>query len=443
MIQTKRLAALCLAGSMLLLSACGTNGDGSSSAVGDGTQSTAVEVQTVAQGEMAASNTLAGQVQAAEAVQVFPMLSGLVETLSVAEGDTVTRGQTLFTVDTSTVTSTLSALQQSYSATKSATDQAIASAQIGVETAQLGVESAQLSVQNAQSSAENAQLAVDQAQTALDNVNALFAVGAASSQQVTQAEQGLQQAQAALQQAQTGVQQAQASVQSAQAGVQQAQAGVQQAQASQQSSLAQIQASIDQIRAQAALGTVTAPVSGRVTAVNITLGSMAAQTSPAVIIAEDNALVISVFTSENVRSGLQVGDIADVVMESVSPDPMQCSIRTISETADAQTSLYEVTLYIPEGIEPAIGAFADITLYTDRRDSTIQIPTEAILTDGEEQYVFVVDGDMAKRVVVSTGLVGDGVTEITSGLSGGETLVTKGQSYLSDGSIVRIVGGEE
>lgn len=396
--QTKRLVALGMAGCMLLLGACGKEGDTSEE---DEVKATAVEVQEVGGGEMAASNTLAGQVTPIESVQVFPMLAGQVQTLSVAEGDMVSKGQTLFTVDTSTVTSTLGALQQSYNATKVATDQAIASAQLGVQ---------------------NAQLAVDQAQTSLDNTNALFEVGAASSQQVTQAQQGLQQAQAALQQAQ---------------------AGVQQAQASQQSSLAQIQASIDQIQAQAALGTVTAPVSGKVTAVNVTLGGMAAQSSPAVVIAEDNALMVSVFASENVRGGLQAGDVADVTIESISAEPMQCAIRTVAETANAQTSLYEITLYLPDDVNPPIGAFADVTLYTDHRDSAIQIPTEAILTSGEEQYVFTVEGDTAKKVAIQTGLVGDGVTEITDGLAGGETLVVKGQSYLSDGAVVRVVDGEE
>lgn len=64
---------------------------------------------------------------------------GQVQTLNVSEGDTVSKGQTLFTVDTSTVTSTMSSLQQSYSATKTATDRAIESAKVGVEQAELAV----------------------------------------------------------------------------------------------------------------------------------------------------------------------------------------------------------------------------------------------------------------------------------------------------------------
>ena len=65
------------------------------------------------------------------------------------------------------------------------------------------------------------------------------------------------------------------------------------------------------------------------------------------------------------------------------------------------------------------------------------------MTDGEEQYVFVVNNGVAAKVAIQTGLVGDGVTEVTGGLTGGESLVVKGQSYLSDGTAVRIVDGED
>ncbi len=362
---------------------------------------TAVETQTVSSGEMSSSNKIAGQVTPVESVQVFPMLAGKVTSLNVSDGDIVSQGQVLFTVDTSTVTSTLGALQQSYNATKAATDQAINTASLGVQ---------------------NAELAVTQAQTALDNINALFAVGAASSQQVTQAEQGVQQAQSGLQQAQTAVEQAKAS---------------------QQASLAQIQASIDQINAQVALGTVTCPVNGKISNLNISVGGMASQSSPSMTIAVNNELMLSVFASENIRNGVQVGDVADVTISSVSSDPMACTVRSISETADAQTNLYEITLYLPADLNLPVGAFADVVLYTDKKESTIQIPTECILTDGEEKYVFTIADNKAKKILISTGLVGDGVTEITEGLAGGETLVTKGQSYLSDGADVRIVNGED
>ena len=103
----------------------------------ESSNSTAVEVTDVTSGAMSSEYTLNGKIAAVNEVQVFPLLAGQVQTLNVSEGDTVSKGQTLFTVDTSTVTSTMSSLQQSYSATKTATDRAIESAKVGVEQAEL------------------------------------------------------------------------------------------------------------------------------------------------------------------------------------------------------------------------------------------------------------------------------------------------------------------
>ena len=400
--KRKRFAAAALAGVMLLCAGCGQEEEAEEEA----SSGTAVEVMEVTSGPMSAEYSLTGKVVAVSEVQVFPLLAGQVQTLSVEEGDTVSRGQTLFTVDTSTVTSTMGALQQSYSATKAATDRAIESAQLGVEQAELGVE---------------------QAQQAVDNAEALLEVGAAAEQDVTQARQGLQQAQAALSQAQ---------------------AGVAQAQAQQSASLAQIQASMDQITTQAELGTVTAPCAGTVTAVNLVRGGMASSAQPAVVIAENGAVEVAASVAEDVYMDIRKGDNAGVVISALSDDMVNGTISEVPAAANAQTSLYDVSVSLPADVKPPIGAFATVTFYTDRRSDTISVPTEAILTGADdEQYVFVVDtyaeGDTAVRVTVETGLVSNTDTEILSGLAEGDRVVVKGQSYLSDGAAVRIVTGED
>lgn len=400
--KRKRFAAAALAGIMLLCAGCGQEEEAEEEAP----SGTAVEVMEVTSGPMSAEYSLTGKVVAVSEVQVFPLLAGQVQTLSVEEGDTVSRGQTLFTVDTSTVTSTMGALQQSYSATKAATDRAIESAQLGVEQAELGVE---------------------QAQQAVDNAEALLEVGAAAEQDVTQARQGLQQAQAALSQAQ---------------------AGVAQAQAQQSASLAQIQASMDQITTQAELGTVTAPCAGTVTAVNLVRGGMASSAQPAVVIAENGAVEVAASVAEDVYMDIRKGDNAGVVISALSDDMVNGTISEVPAAANAQTSLYDVSVSLPADVKPPIGAFATVTFYTDRRSDTISVPTEAILTGADdEQYVFVVDtyaeGDTAVRVTVETGLVSNTDTEILSGLAEGDRVVVKGQSYLSDGAAVRIVTGED
>ena len=401
--KRKRMVAAALAGMMLLCTACGQEEETAEEEAPGGT---AVEVTEVTAGSMSASYSLTGKVAAVNEVQVYPLLAGQVLTLAVGEGDTVRQGQTLLTVDTSTVTSTMGALQQSYSATRNATDRAIESAQLSVEQAQIGV---------------------DQAQQAVDNAEALYEAGAAAEQDVTQARQALQQAQASLAQAQ---------------------AGVAQAQAQQSASLAQIQASMDQITTQAELGTVTAPCAGTVTVVNVVRGGMASSAQPAVVIAENSRIEVTASVAEDVFVNLAEGDAADVLISVLSDEPIKGTIAELPVAANVQTSLYDVEIALPADADPPIGAFATVTFYTDRRDNTLSVPTEAVLTGVDnEQYVFVVDtyaeGDTAVRIPVETGLVNATDTEILSGLSEGDRVVVKGQSYLSDGAMVRIVTGED
>lgn len=387
----KRILAALLAASMALCAGCGSQSD--DTAEDDQTPSgTAVEVTEVTQGAMSTEYSVNGKVAADNEVQVFPMLTGQVLTLSVSEGDKVSKGQTLLSVDTSTVTSTMSSLRESYNATKTATDKAI----------------------------ENAQISVQQAQLAVENTEALLEAGAAAEQDLTKAKQGLEQAQA----------------------------GVAQARAQQAASLAQIQASMDQINKQASLGTVTAPCAGTVTTVNVVQGGMASSAQPAVVIAEDSRVKIKASVSEDVFAGLHTGDSAGVQISVLSDEVKTAKILSLPAAANQQTNLYDVSVSVPEGSDPAIGSFATVIFYTDRRENTLSVPTECVLTGNDnERYLFTVDegGTTAKRVTVETGLVGKTQTEITSGLTAGDRVVTKGQSYLSDGSAVRVVtsdGGE-
>ena len=387
----KRILAALLAASMALCAGCGSQSD--DTAEDDQTPSgTAVEVTEVTQGAMSTEYSVNGKVAADNEVQVFPMLAGQVLTLSVSEGDKVSKGQTLLSVDTSTVTSTMSSLRESYNATKTATDKAI----------------------------ENAQISVQQAQLAVENTEALLEAGAAAEQDLTKAKQGLEQAQA----------------------------GVAQARAQQAASLAQIQASMDQINKQASLGTVTAPCAGTVTTVNVVQGGMASSAQPAVVIAEDSRVKIKASVSEDVFAGLHVGDSAGVQISVLSDEVKTAKILSLPAATNQQTNLYDVSVSVPDGSDPAIGSFATVIFYTDRRENTLSVPTECVLTGNDnERYLFTVDegGTTAKRVTVETGLVGKTQTEITSGLTAGDRVVTKGQSYLSDGSAVRVVtsdGGE-
>ncbi len=204
---------------------------------------------------------------------------------------------------------------------------------------------------------------------------------------------------------------------------------------------------MDQINKQVSLGTVTAPCAGTLTVVNLVAGGMAASAQPAVIIAENGKVEVQVSVAEDVYTNIKEGENADVVISVLGDTVIHGTIGPLPAAANMQTSLYDISVALPDTVTPPIGAFATVTFYTNRRAEALHVPTEALLTgENDEQYVFVVDdfgdGETVTRVTVETGLVGKTDTEIVSGLSEGDRVVVKGQSYLTDGEAVRVVTGE-
>ena len=116
-------------------------------------------------------------------------------------------------------------------------------------------------------------------------------------------------------------------------------------------------------------------------------------------------------------------------------------MASVAGAVSTTTALYEVHIDLPEELQVSIGMFATVKFLTDQREDVVLIPSDAILTEDGQQYVYIVEGDAAFRVNVTTGLVGASQTEIAAGLQGGEQMVTRGQTYLSDGAAVRVVEG--
>src|SRR5690606_2087507 len=84
------------------------------------------------------------------------------------------------------------------------------------------------------------------------------------------------------------------------------------------------------------------------------------------------------------------------------------------------------------------GMFARVRLqFAD--DKALVVPETALVPSGEEQYVFRIEQDRAKRVVVQVGQRRGGQVEILSGLAPEDRVVTSGLQKVRDGDLVRIL----
>ena len=392
----KRLLSLALAAALAMtLTACGDKGASSSSSgagAGDNTAAgVAVQVEEVSAATISTENKVSGKVVADNETSIFVAANAKCTAVYVDAGDTVTAGQKICTLDLASTLASHSAASISYSsAVQSYQDQkAIFDKQI--------------------------QLAEDN----VNNLKALLEIGAASQLEIDQAELSLQQARAGRD-----------------STLAQLEAGMQ----SYKSNLEQLATVLEDVDAH---GNVIAPVSGTLVSLNAVENSFVSASMPVAVIDGPEQMKVTVSVSEALVPKLAIGDEADVNVSAVDA-AFSATIRSVEKTANVQTKLYTVTLSVPaETAGLMSGMFADVTFRTDTSESAIVVPTEAIQTSGTTQYVFVVEGGSAKYVEVTTGLTGNGITEITSGLSAGQQLVTVGQAYLSDGDPVRIVSGED
>ena len=250
------------------------------------------------------------------------------------------------------------------------------------------------------------------------NTKALFEIGAASQLEVDQAELNYQNAVAGRNSALSQLE----------AGMQNAKSGVE-----------QLDTALENVDPD---GNVLAPQSGTLVTMNATEGSYISNSMPLVVIDGAEQMKVTASVSEALVPKIAAGDSADVTVSAANV-AFTATIRSVERAANMQTKLYTVVLTVPANVTGLMnGMFADVTFHTDTAENTIVVPTESILTSNGVQYVYVVEENTAKYVPVTTGLIGSGVTEVTSGLTEGQQLVTVGQAYLADGDPVRVVGQE-
>lgn len=95
---------------------------------------------------------------------------------------------------------------------------------------------------------------------------------------------------------------------------------------------------------------------------------------------------------------------------------------------------FNVPTNLPTGMPVQVDIDAEL------RPNAVLIPAAALVREGEETAVFVVDGDKAQRRRVQIGLTDGERIEIISGLKTGELVIVDGQAGLPDGAPIRVGG---
>lgn len=199
------------------------------------------------------------------------------------------------------------------------------------------------------------------------------------------------------------------------------------------------EAQVEAARARLENTAIRAPFSGRLGLRRVSPGSFV-DTATVITTLDDTDTIKLDFTIPEtfltvVRNGMNI-----VARSLVYPDRIFTgSVASIDTRLDpvARSVQIRALLPNPEGLLKP-GMFLTVDLQRDR-GNVLMAPEEAIVPEGDAQYIYeVVDGTAVKRRV-TLGRRVPGLVEITDGLEAGAVVVTEGTHKIQDGSAVDTV----
>lgn len=458
---------------------------------------TPVEVTALGLSSIKKEMAYAGQVSAAESVNVISKVTGKVLSVYYDIGDTVNAGDVLFKLDEKDIKDQLKQVEAQITQAEQGIKQAensvnaatggqyqsqvlqqetniesygkqLENALIVLDNAKTAIDNAETIVANAEIGLENAKKSYEVTASQFENTKVLYDAGLVAQNDFDRAKLGYEQAQSQLTQAEAGLRQArngytQAVNASSQAQIsydtlilaqgkameglelttstvaednkRQAKLAVESAKASRDILLVQKELIENTLRDTA----VTSPISGVISGRGAKENEYVSSQAPAYTIVNINSVYVDVKVSEIIINNIFPGSEVEVYLAALDGGSVSGIVKTVSPAAD-QTGTFPVKIEIanPDNkLKP--GMFAEARFIKEHSENTLILPRSAVLTDESGAYVFTEQNGYAVKTPVILGVDNGKEVEILNGLKEGDRIITKGQSYVADNEKLNVV----
>jgi multidrug efflux system membrane fusion protein len=205
-------------------------------------------------------------------------------------------------------------------------------------------------------------------------------------------------------------------------------------------------ATIDNAKLQIMYSHITAPISGRVGLRLVDMGNMvhATDTNGLLVITQLQpiATLFSLPQDQLPQVMARMKKGAPISVEAYDRDNTTKlatgKLLTIDNQIDTTTGTYKLkAVFDNTKNELFPNQFVNVHLLVDTKKNVVLVPTTAILRGPQGTYVFAVGADNKVKIHIVTLAEANGnITGVSSGLNGGDVVVTDGQDKLQDGSPV-------
>jgi membrane fusion protein (multidrug efflux system) len=182
---------------------------------------------------------------------------------------------------------------------------------------------------------------------------------------------------------------------------------------------------------------IRAPFDGIIGLKNISNGSYV---TPNVVIAnleETVPVKVDFYIPEKYISQIQKEDIVNFSVTGYS-ETFQGKVFAIDPKVDMSTgSIHVRAIYENKDRRLFPGQFATVSIVLSHSESSIMIPTEAVIPKVIGQNIYIYKNGKVASVPISLGIRTDSMVEITKGLHLGDTIITRGTQLIYPNSIVK------
>lgn len=188
---------------------------------------------------------------------------------------------------------------------------------------------------------------------------------------------------------------------------------------------------------------IIAPFSGVLGLRNVSVGALVRPGDTVATIDDDSMMKLDFSVPSLYLTTIKKGLPVEAKAREFGDKTFSGSIESFDSRIDPVTRSFVVRAMIPNkdhSLRP--GLLMTVVLQTNPRESMV-VPENSIVSEGYKNFVFVVDGNTAKKTEVQVGTRRPGQVEITGGLTADAKVVTHGTMNARDGQPVFVLATEK
>ncbi len=185
---------------------------------------------------------------------------------------------------------------------------------------------------------------------------------------------------------------------------------------------------------------ITAPFSGYITKRYLDPGALVNSSNSTLFDLMDlDTIKVDIDVLEKDVPLISVGMKAVAAVDAYADSSFTGKVARLSQAVDLSTRTMPVEIDIPNRdhlLKP--GMFATVSLILGKQHDALMIPTQALLRDTKGYYVLTAQNGLARRQEVVPGAEQESRTEIVTGISAADSIITTGQQFTHDGGPVTV-----